>query len=482
MNNFITVQGELVKKRFNPQTNSTEIDLSKKYIYIPCSSITEDEALINLVKRVSEQDPRLFLCPYFKQVDNDVTISSDPENLSSTYLNIKVYPCSLPDRNECYPITKVFGAQTNIVDMSNLLSPSNYEDPVVFRWIGYRYLMDLTRTKSFRYTLQQNTIIDDRHFFKKAEIKAEYAIFKPTASDTWARDMTQLYCTKAMINAGECEEYMEFVYEMNNEVVITTRRYKKIPQLVGEFGGVLKLLTTVFVILSLYYRKAIKSFLFEKVFLIEKSTLVEAKNALESGEDKASQAQDRGEKNPNQKEGGVEVGLSEVNEQADSQGLIRQKQKKSEKNNTDSKLNKMLEEVVDSKVDVVELVKKMALVEIFKKASLKKHYQILLPLVLLKAKKSEKAQIEKSSTEKNILPQTQIDQDSSKAQIQRQLTPEGPEDESPNFNKKPHNNRPQLSSYRKIYQELRKLNPNNCLEKMCSDAILSYLSLVFEAA
>ena len=46
MNNFITIRGQLVQKTFDPQSNTTHIDLSRNYNYIPCSSITEDEALL----------------------------------------------------------------------------------------------------------------------------------------------------------------------------------------------------------------------------------------------------------------------------------------------------------------------------------------------------------------------------------------------------------------------------------------------------
>ena len=272
MNNFITIQGQVVKKTFNPATNKTEIDLSKKYSYIPCSEVDQSEPVVAFQRSLADAHLSILLCPHFREVDNEVIISSDPENLSSAYLSLKVYPCSLPDKNECFPMQKVFGAEISITDMSNLLSPSNYDDPVAIRWVGKRFLIDITRTKSFRYGLQQNKVIDDRSFLKKPEVKADYDLFRQFTTDTWARDMTQLYCSSEMIDSGEFEEYFEFVYEMDNEIVVTTRRYKKIPSLVGEFGGVLKVLTTAFVILSLYYSTAVKSFLFEKAFKIDKST------------------------------------------------------------------------------------------------------------------------------------------------------------------------------------------------------------------
>ena len=109
------------------------------------------------------------------------------------------------------------------------------------------------------------------------------------------RDMTQLDCTTAMIDAGDCQQYYEFVYEMSNEAVLMTRRYKQIPTLMQEVGGVLKVLTLFFVVLSFYYSMVVNKFLFRKVFKVKFSTLVEAKTRIEKN------AQNFGPENPRKK-------------------------------------------------------------------------------------------------------------------------------------------------------------------------------------
>ena len=270
--NLITLRFQLMRKSFDPRTNTTKTEPIKTIKYTSCAQST-DQSVIDLLKKVvNDVNLNQYICPVFKEVDNNVTLSSDPQNFSSTYLSLKVYPCSLPDRSQCYPVKATETMRLIIPKISNLVSPSNYEDPVAFRWKVTVFLIDMTRTRYHRDILEINQITDDRSFFQKPQVKAEYGLFKIETTDFRERDVTQLYCTPSMIDSGECEEFVNFVFEMDNEVVITKRRYKKIPQLIGEFGGILKLLTTTFVIISFYYTKSIKRFLFKRAFGIEKST------------------------------------------------------------------------------------------------------------------------------------------------------------------------------------------------------------------
>ena len=472
--NFITMKAQLIRNTFDPQTNTTKTEVSKNIRYIPCSQITEDQSTIDLSRRmIPDADLTLFLCPLFKEVDNDVTLSSDPQNFSSTYLSIKVYPCSLPDPRLCYPIgpgvdlTLVFGHN------SNLISPSDYDNPVAFRWVMYIPIIDITRTKSFRETLQQNKIIDDRSFFKKNVVKAEYALFSPLTTDSWERDMTQQYCTTAMIDSGECQEYLEFVYEMDNEVVITKRRYKKIPALLGEFGGMLKLLTTAFVILSVYYTTAIKLFLFNQVFGMEKSKATKIlKRAVRGLVIQSKKSQGRNKK-----------GYAEVRDEGSHQEpktrILLEKNKSGQI--IESSLKTYRKRLINSKIDVVELVQKMSLADLLKSASLEKHHKILLPLVILganlcknklrRASASDLKEVSKKpkngQNEKVHFPEKK-DQDreanylkANSIEVLRQRTGD-------------------LSIDQKNYAIIKQLRPQNSLEGIINKQILSYLSTVYE--
>ena len=246
---LITMKMQLMRKSFDPRTNTTKTEPIKTIRYVSCSQAS-DQSIIDLLKKlVNDLNLNQYLCPVFNEVDNNVTLRSDPQNFSSTYLSLKIYPCSLPDPSQCSPIKPGENMRLIIPQITNLVSPSNYEDPVAFRWKVTNVLIDSVRARLNTHLLQVNRIVDDRSSWNKPKTKVEYGVFRPFITDSWERNMTQVYCTTAMIDSGECDEYLEITYEMDNEVVITNRRYKKMPAVLGEFGGMLKLLTTAFVIL-----------------------------------------------------------------------------------------------------------------------------------------------------------------------------------------------------------------------------------------
>ena len=454
-NNYVTVRGLIMTKIFDPATNSTKFNLSKQFNYIPCSWIKEDPSIVDLAQKLAEGlDLDTYLCPHYKEVDNNATISNDPEKYSSSYLVIKLYPCSLPVMSDCYPPRKVFGAEVIYGLISPLVSPSNYEDPVSLKWTGVGQYIDLMRTKSYRYVFEQNKIMDDRQIFGGAKIKDEYGVFNPLSFDSWARDMTQLYCSTAMIDAGECQEYVELVYEMDNEVVITKRRYKKIPALLGEFGGILKLLTTAFVIISFYYSFAINSFLFDKVFTIKKS---KAKKLMKKAElELCADAQRSREKAQKQSEEKfIEVLKGGQSRLKDKKMLVKE----------------ALKEAIDSKTEITGLVKKMNFGDVLETACLKKHHQTLLPLVLLTSSQPSDELTKSSSYQPEKLEEIEQEQEN------LEKAKGAAENLTPLKNKS--RNGDKLFGDLHTYNALKRLRPKNSLDKMLSQEILCYLSLVY---
>ena len=471
--NLITMKAQLIQKTYNPQKNTTKTQILKTYSYISCSQIT-DQSLINLVKKLIENaDLNQFICPNFEEVDNNVTLSSDQKKFTSTYISVKVFPCSLPDPSQCYPIDTGYNLRLVTAKNSNLLSPSNYEDPVAFRWIITNFVIDVTRTAFYRDTLQLNKIVDDRSFLAKPKTKAEYALFLQLTTDSLERDPYQQYCIPVMIDSGECQEYLEFVYEMDNEVVITKRRYKKIPALLGEFGGMLKLLTTAFVILSVYYTTAIKLFLFNQVFGMEKSKATKIlKRAVRGLVIQSKKSQGRNKK-----------GYAEVRDEGSHQEpktrILLEKNKSGQI--IESSLKTYRKRLINSKIDVVELVQKMSLADLLKSASLEKHHKILLPLVILganlcknklrRASASDLKEVSKKpkngQNEKVHFPEKK-DQDreanylkANSIEVLRQRTGD-------------------LSIDQKNYAIIKQLRPQNSLEGIINKQILSYLSTVYE--
>ena len=461
--NLITVRFQLMRKSFNPQKNSTKTEVVKNIRYISCSE-SKDQHLIDLLKELVEDvNLKQFICPVFKEVDNNVTLSFDPQSFSSTYLSLKIYPCSLPERSQCYPF-KPGNSMTLIVPrFSNMVSPSNYEDPVAFSWKVTTAQVDSVRARLNSHILEVNRIVDDRSVLDKPKTKVEYGVFRPLITDSWERNMTQVYCTSAMIDSGECEEYLEIAYELESEVVITKRRYKKIPALLGEFGGILKLLTTAFVIISFYYSKSIKSFLFDQTFGIKKPKAEVILSKVRKGlkiDDKIKQGDQ------------LSMPVHKIGGSSSKGQLNNLKNNKIIKQEGDFAVKCCKDETLNFKTDVVELAKKMSLVDMLNGAYLKKHHKILLPLVILRAnlsptrnsaiasKKPQNDEKEKHTSPKNK-DQIQEEENQAKTDSQEKRTKE-------------------LSMDRNKYEILKQLKPRNSLESILNKQILSYLSLVYE--
>ena len=380
-------------------------------------------------------------------------------------MTVKVYPCSLPDRKDCFPIKADLSVEITTGDNSNLISPSNYGNPVGFRWITSTYIIDTTRTKSLRYSLEQNEIRDDRSSLKKPHVKAEYGVFKLETTDSWTRDESQFYCTTATIDAGECEEYLEFVYEMDNEVIITRRRYRKIPALLGEFGGILKLLTFVFTILSFYYSVTIRSFLFNQVFGIEKSKA--AKIIKKSFE---ALVQDQ----KNKKD--FELAPHALNNR---NNVLLSKKRPKKNSGSSLQLERTFSEVIKSKTSILEIFNRMHFTNVLKEASLKDHHRVLLPLVLLRLKNtpSENGSSRPQRLSHNSQPNFEAEK---KGKNCKNILSK---DQKPGVERSPKEKEQQnvdLAEDQKIYNGLKNVKPRNVFEGMFNEEILRYLSTVYE--
>ena len=134
--------------------------------------------------------------------------------------------------------------------------------------------------------------------------------------------------------------------------------------------------------------------------------------------------------------------------------------------------------MINSKTDVVDLVQKMSLINIIKKAIFKKHYQILLPLALVQMKKSQNRK--KIKSERFFVIER-----GSRVEITKNLDLDGSiqDHEDLDFDSRlslRKKTKRDFLFYDKTYRQLVRLYPKNSIEKMCNDRIVSYLSFIFE--
>ena len=161
---------------------------------------------------------------------------------------------------------------------------------------------------------------------------------------------------------------------------------------------------------------------------------------------------------------------------------MRENSKTEEKRTSvESQVNKSIQEEISAKTDVVELVKKIKLVELLSKACLKKYHLILLPLLLLRRKQSKKEEELISLSTKgqvtgpraNRQPSIPRDSDFPKNEDESQ-------DVRSSWNPAFERQKQEFLQAKRLYDALKHVLPKNSIEAVCNNQILKNLSLIFE--
>ena len=257
---FATIKAEIQDFSFNHSTKTYEKKVLFTFVYIPCSQIKDPTILklLDQINSVARQMIDAILCPDFKGNALEYLTYDDP--LSSRYRVpvLKVYPCSLPDPSLCASQLEVKYTQLLHARMNKLFISSDMKNPVI---LMPRLIADLQfdnfQKKNHFYSVKLNRIFDDTSNLKKPHLQKEYATYELDYVDSNLRDPTQLHCQASGPN-GElppsCIEYVSITFQATGKIEIIRRGYRKITNVLGEFGGSMKLLTSSFFLFYSFYR------------------------------------------------------------------------------------------------------------------------------------------------------------------------------------------------------------------------------------
>ena len=146
----------------------------------------------------------------------------------------------------------------------------------------------------------------------------------------------------------------------------------------------------------------------------------------------------------------------------------------------DSQLKKLPNEVVESKTDLVEVVKEMSLVDVLSKACLKKHHRILLPLLILLTNQTSEKEATKSPNFDNEVEHHKVERSPENFNKGSRNRKEKRQDKKSSSKEIPGRRSQGFLDYKSIYEALKQIQPRNSVEKICNDQILRYLSTIFE--
>ena len=367
---YITIKAFVDRTAFNADSTSSEtysLTRVNSFDYMPCRDIKNPHIRDYLSSFVSQPGVAdIVTCPDFRGLQKDFKQTTSYITYTGNLIETNVYPCSLPDPSQCASEAEMRALHVEYAYPFKLLKPSDYKNPVENLPMRLKIKVDPRTTKIVKEFVQRNKVFDDTMSLLPAKLKEEYLTLKRDSIDFGVRDQTQLHCPRSEIEKGvfgRCQPFVTFDYLSSSEVIVTTRSYKKLTTMLGEFGGILKIITTgAFFVYGVYSMRKVKTVLGGIIFGGEEGSEKVLKRLIDGKEDGS-------------KSGSKVKKLNQV-------GMKKER-----------KINDQFEDLVSRFVsqrsNVDNLMQMLNIVELIEKVLLTDDEKKLLPLVLLKSKKKE---------------------------------------------------------------------------------------------
>ena len=445
MSKYATIKLQVDRLTYNEQAKKYDSVKEKTYDFVPCSQVSDTnmQAYVEEITYLPGLG-QVLLCPDFRGEANDFTVSENSNENTSRMASMKIYPCSLADSTQCATAAELADMSIEYASINKLLTPSNFKEPVKSLLKREQIKVDVNAAKLIKHSVKRTRIVDDTSDFINPKVRIEFAKLESGAADFELRNPTQLHCTQAQISqgiSGGCREFLNFEYVASGEVLVVRRNYKKFTVILGEFGGILKLITTfVFFFYSFYNRWKVKDYLGSRLFSEE------AKKKI------------LGIKDPN---GGSKEAAKTTKFIRVKNKLEHESAKEQEKENA-KEMDEAVKEYVRSRSQIVNLMNKLNSLELIEKVVFDENDKKLLPLVLIKARQNkllEKMNQERLKMEKGASQNPTV-KNFAKQQGEK---PKGEE-----------------MSYKEAYKMLVDSNPSSKLKKTIRDYMLDVLAGVFE--
>ena len=401
---FITPKLRVYKMVFNSSSETYGLNTIQEFDYKLCSSIN-DKKILNIVNLTHSNQAlqKYSLCPDFEGKEDEFSISDDHKSNIYRRIELALYLCSLENPAHCAKENEFLLLRLFYGKMNKLMTSANYNNPVTPAPSVEDIRLNPHSTKSMKFAVHSNKIIDNKYEFIAPTVKAEYSNFEAIERDLNPRNPSQLHCTRAQIGLwvrGGCLEFLNIVYEVKREIMIVRRNYKRITVFLGEFGGIMKLLSTVmFFLYSWYNKKEIRAFLADALYGYNKNTESFYRKFLEFGpdqrmEDEGVGGQNQleclsfGDKKPSEVVVKEESGYHDLKKKIKGPGAIRLVKIQSEKvkKRMKSRARRLIEDQIKSRIRAPDLISKLSFVEFLEDLLLDQNTKALFPLAVLKAK------------------------------------------------------------------------------------------------
>ena len=349
-----------------------------KHIYdlIPCTQLQDPHHLGPAKVMLPGHTLGIALCIDFSSDPNfeHYSIKNSPKESYFQEVYIHVFPCSLPDKTKCASPQEIGTTMFVMTRIDNYVVSTDKENPL--RTIGDRYtsMLDLYNTKYKVLTVKEHKVIDDASLFAEPTLKLEFASPELASSDTSSRSPMISSCDAAdveALNYGKCQQYLEFTYGAVPQLMVMRRSYKKLTGVMGEFGGVLKIFSSViFFVYSIYSSRAIKKFFRKRLLESSQAGPHLGGQVVEEFIKSLGKTKVGGDDNQKGKPGPIK----------DNKGKQLAKE-----------MDEALTDLVKSRLNAVNILKQLSVLEVLQEALFTEEESELLPLALLNLRRKRLA-------------------------------------------------------------------------------------------
>ena len=440
---YVTIKAFVHKLVLNKTTHQMQVTPYLAFDYIPCSQSTDPTVRKFMdTADISNADlDQVYLCPDFRGIGDEYKVIDDLEKLEFKVANLNIYPCSLPNPADCATEREIIDMGADILPVTKLIETADFDNPIRNFMVKRYNELDPTLFKNLKFDLRNSKVVDDASRFSEPVIKTWFSEAFHRSTDYNKRDGS-LYCHPLMIRAFQCPEYIRYNFQGTGDVGVIRRNYKKWTEMLGEFGGIIKVVSsTVFTIYAIYNMFMMKSYLGKVVI---GSNQKDHKEAL-----KLLRKQEKTQK---------------VN-----QAKISAAQAKSAfqpSNSTEATQKEVLEEMLKTRTTVDNLISKLNTLELIEQVLFRgcEDVKKLIPLVLYQRAKEEVEGIKIQKKQKPPLVPLN----------NNQVTPLSEPNSQQNKKKK------ESASLKDSYNLLQQSTAGDPLRSIIDQYMLDYLENVFE--
>ena len=368
---YITLKTSITYFRRNNSTGAYETGTTHQFGYARCSELN-DTGYDDLSRRMDPEGSGEIsaLCPDLKGLSSEYFSQYDSANFDHSSVNVYVYPCSLPDPSQCASQQEVNQLMMVSSKLEKFFVSSDKDKPMRELAKRYEARIDVLNTKYRVFELKLNRLIDDTSTMSSPKVSKEFCSSHLELSDSASRNGGhQMHCPSSIIDGPRsflCSPYLRYSFDATGKTLIMNRSYKGVITVMGEFGGVIKILTAVvFFLYSFYSARKVRSYFSSRIFNLNDNQLKRLEELLARDHQEGFRKNLKGETISHQK-------------------VRNKKDEKKEKEKTRTEVRAMMEECVESKFKAAEMMYKMSLLEVLEDVLFEEHDKTLLPLVIMK--------------------------------------------------------------------------------------------------